>query len=96
MSYQQITLRSNEASWGFAFANRFSKILEERKIKPVELSRRTGVPESTIKAAMEGRVPNYYRMMLLAQGLDMTIEKLTDIRPFADLDDLEDDEDFEE
>lgn len=95
MSYQQFARTGNEASWGFAFGNRLTKLMEERGVKVSALSRKTGVPESTIKAAMRGStIPNYYRMMLIADGLGISLDKLTDLRPFADLDDLEDDEDM--
>lgn len=93
MSYQQFAFTGNEASWGFAFGNRLTKLMEERGVKISALARKTGVPESTIKAAMRGStIPNYYRMTLIADGLGISLEKLTDIRPFADLDDLEDED----
>lgn len=93
MSYQEFARIGNEASWGYAFGYRLSKLLKDRGIKVAEFARKTGIPKSTLEAAMQGRtIPNYYRMMLIAEGLGITIEKLTDLRPLADLDDLEDDE----
>lgn len=97
MSYQEFARIGNEASWGYAFGHRLSRLLSDRGIKVAEFARKTGIPKSTLDSAMQGRtIPNYYRMMLIADGLGITIEKLTNLSPLADLDDLDDLEDEEE
>lgn len=93
--------RPNEASWGWAFSNRLSKLLGRKGIKIADFARTTGIPKSVLDNCIKnGKIPNYYCIMLMAEALDMTVERLTDTSPDADLRDLEaeygDDFDFEE
>lgn len=96
MSYNDFARPAQEASWGFAFAQRLRQLIERRGIKVTELSRRTGIPKSTIDSYTEGvSIPNYFRMDLLAKELGMSVCQLADLRPNADIL-YYDDEDDEE
>ena len=94
MSYQDYARPAQEAAWGLKFGTRLRRIMDERGINPTQFARKVGLPKSAIDRYRDGTsIPNYYRMQIIADELGMTVEKLVDIRPFADLDDLEDETD---
>lgn len=96
MSYQDHMRPAQEASWGYAFGARLRKLMDDKGIKVAQFARKVGLPKSTIEKYRDGSsIPNYYRMKIIADELGMTVEKLVDIRPFADLDDMDDDEEIE-
>ena len=91
MSYNEYARIGNEASWGFAFGQRLRQLLERKHIKIAQFARQTGIPKCSIDSYLGGHsIPNYFRMTLMAEVLDMSVEKLADISPFADLDDYDD------
>jgi len=55
-------------------------LLEERKITPQELSKRTDVPIATIRAYLSGRrdAISSRNMLLFAQALEMPMAELID------------------
>lgn len=94
MSYQDFARPAQEAAWGYKFGTRLRKLMDDRGIKSAQLARKVGLPKSAIDKYREGSsIPNYYRMKVIADELGMTVEKLVDTSPFADLDDLEDETD---
>lgn len=95
MSYNEFAIIGNEASWRFAFAHRLRKILEMRNIKIVDFGRKTGISSKVLNSYLNGsQIPNYYRMMVMAEALNMPIETLTAVDSDEDLyeeyDDTED------
>ena len=97
MSYNDFARVGNEASWCFAFSQRLRQLLERKGIKIAQFARLTGIPKTSIDSYLNGgSIPNYFRMMLMAEVLEMSVDKLADIRPFADLDDLDDDDESED
>ncbi len=59
---------------------RLGELLEERKITPQELSKRTDVPIATIRAYLSGRrdAISTRNMLLFAQVLEMPMAELVD------------------
>lgn len=97
MSYNEFARVSEEASWGFAFGQRLRSLLADKNIKVSQFARKTGIPKDTIDRYLNGAsIPNYYRMTLIAKELDITVERLADLRPNADIlyyyDETEEDE----
>lgn len=93
MSYQDYARPAQEAAWGLKFGARLRRIMDERGLNPTQFARKVGIPKSSIDKYREGSsIPNYYRIKIIADELGMTVEKLADTSPFADLDDLEDDD----
>ena len=96
MSYQDFARPAQEAAWGIKFGARLCRIMDDRGINSTQFARTVGIPKLSIDKYREGSsIPNYYRMKIIADELDMTVEKLAGTSPFADLDDLEDDEENE-
>lgn len=97
MSYNEFARAGNEASWGFAFAQRLRSLMAQQDIKTAQFARKTGIPKGTLESYMQGSsIPNYYRTMLIAEGLGISIERLTDLRPNADILYYDDDDDEDE
>ena len=93
MSYQDFARPAQEAAWGLKFGARLRRIMDDRGVNVAQFARKVGIPKSSIDKYREGSsIPNYYRMKIIADELGMTVEKLADTSPFADIDDLEEDE----
>lgn len=94
MYYNKYELEGKEACWRFAFAQRLRDVLKQKNFTIVQFTRQTGIPKSSMDGYLNGSsIPNYFRMSVMAEVLDMPLDKLTDIRPNADLfDDVDEDE----
>lgn len=64
---------------GYAVAKTFKQYMAENKIKQIELSRKTGVSVSTIKAAFDGEHIDTSKAKLLAGALNMRPDELFEI-----------------
>ena len=101
MSYKQYTFEAEEASWWYEFSQRLRQILEHKGIGPTQFSRDTGIKKTNIDSYLKGStIPNYYRMVVIAKALDMTVEQLVDLKSAKEIygdeydEELDDYEDF--
>lgn len=73
-------LTQDEAKQNLA-AN-LGRILQDRHLKPLELSRRAGVPQATIYAILHGKhVPNAVLLLNIAETLDVSTDRLLQAPP---------------
>lgn len=99
MSYKQFTFESEEASWRYEFSQRLRQILEYRGIGSTQFSRDTGIKKSSLDSYLSGStIPNYYRMVAMAESLGLTVEQLVNLKSPKEIygDEYEDDEEDDE
>lgn len=55
------------------FSKKLKEILRLKKIKPIELSKMTGIPKSSISMYLSGKiVPKYQNLDKIARALDIS------------------------
>ena len=61
------------------FSDRLNNVMRDKKIKQIDLVKKTGLPKGTISNYVKGKyVPKHENLMKIAHALDVPVEFLTE------------------